>query len=88
MQSNLKLVLGFNRDQNVFRESGALERHPKYKNILCGTDKMTGTTWLALNVKTGALAFLTNYRTIRNYENFGEAKAGPYDTRIVHPNLY
>ncbi len=49
---------------------------------------MTDTTWLALNVKTGALAFLTNYRTVRNYENFGEAKAGPYDARIVHPNLY
>ena len=30
--------------------------------MLCGLDYKTGTSWIAINIKTGDLAFLTNYR--------------------------
>lgn len=50
----------------VNRASTQLDYHPKYPNILCGLDKETGTTWLAINTQTADFAMLTNYRTPNN----------------------
>lgn len=46
-----------------------LNFHSKHSSIICGIDKLTGTTWLAFNKLTGDLAFLTNYRTKTNNLN-------------------
>lgn len=46
-------IIAFNRDEVNYREAVPAEWHSKYKNIICGLDKETGTTWLALNKKTG-----------------------------------
>jgi len=43
-----------------------MEWHEDFPNILCGVDGPTGTTWLALNKRTGDIAFVTNYLTARN----------------------
>ena len=60
------MVVAFNRDMDVGRESKQLDFHPNFKNIICGLDILTGTTWLAINIKTGHFAMLTNYRTPNN----------------------
>ena len=62
------LVVAFNRDENVWRESTKLDKHEhkaadgSTQTILYGTDVRTGTTWFGVNLATGKFAFLTNYR--------------------------
>ena len=64
-EDNLKpyfpVVVAFNRDESIWRESTPLEHHG---DLIMGTDKLTGTTWFGFNKITGNLAFLTNYRQI------------------------
>lgn len=55
----VKLVVVFNRDESVKRERTALGLH--FDSILCGLDLEAQGTWLGVNVKTGAIGFLTNY---------------------------
>ena len=73
--SNFKLVVAFNRDMNESRECTQLSYHEKFKNILCGLDVLTGTTWLAINTQTLDYAMLTNFRTPDNWVN------KPYQSR-------
>lgn len=42
------------------------QEHRGMANIICGIDKITQSTWFALNKKTGNFACLTTYRTIRD----------------------
>jgi len=58
-------MLTFNRDEVLERPAQPLGHHPKFKNILCGIDSETGTTWLALNHSTGDFAVLTNFRNTK-----------------------
>ena len=62
----LRFVIGFNRDEDTNREASPLDYHKEFPNILCGLDKRTGTTWMALNKSQGDFAVLTNYRSIHS----------------------
>ena len=76
-QRNLKFMIGFNRDEDADRIATPMSFHNKYPNIVCGVDKLTGTTWLALNKLCGDFAFLTNYRSMANIKVEGQT----YKTR-------
>jgi len=52
--------MGFNRDEDINRPTGALGFSMKDPNILAGVDLEAGGTWLGINVKTGNFAALTN----------------------------
>ena len=43
-----------------FASSHIWNRLEQYGDILCGMDKGTGTSWLAINTKTKRVAFLTD----------------------------
>ena len=43
-----------------FASSQIWNRLEQYGDILCGMDKGTGTSWLAINTKTKRVAFLTD----------------------------
>lgn len=51
----------FNREEKILRETLLLDHFTDDPNIIGGRDKKEGGTWLGLNVKTGNIAFLTNY---------------------------
>lgn len=53
-------VIIFNRDESSFRISESAEFWDEDSNILGGRDVLKGT-WLGINIKTGNLAFLTNF---------------------------
>ena len=61
-------VFAFNRDEHQGRvaESLRFQIEKGFKNIVCGIDVITGTTWFAFNKMTGDFACLTNFRTRRN----------------------
>ena len=69
-KSNLSFILLFNREE--VRTRTALQAQ-KNGDIICGIDLKTSSiedniynTWLALNIKTGRIAFLTNFRSPKN----------------------
>lgn len=59
--SAIKLILGFNRDENTERQTLPLNPFAEDSNIYAGRDLISGGTWLGVNVHTGVLAILTNY---------------------------
>ena len=67
-KAEFPFVIAFNRDENSLREAEpmAFQTARGLKNIVCGIDKPTNTTWFAFNTKTGDFACLTNFRTQRN----------------------
>lgn len=70
-------MIAFNRDEDLDREAEPLSFQKDFPNIICGLDKQTGTTWLALNKISGDFAVLTNFRTIKNH------KPAKYQTRGI-----
>lgn len=64
-QGPYKFIIAFNRDEDLDREAEPLNFLKEFPNIICGLDKKTGTSWLALNRSTGDFAVLTNFRTVR-----------------------
>jgi uncharacterized protein with NRDE domain len=62
---SLPLILAFNRDEVTYRPAEPAQYVTA--DILCGVDVQTGSTWLGVNKATGAVCFLTNYRTPANY---------------------
>jgi len=58
-------LLAFNRDEVTYRPAEPAQFVTP--DILCGVDVQTRSTWLGVNKATGAVCFLTNYRTRANY---------------------
>ena len=52
-------VLAHNRDEHFARAAGSLTLHG---DVLCALDLQSGGTWMGANVRTGAVAALTNVR--------------------------
>ena len=59
--SKVKLILGFNREEQTKRETIPLGPFEEDKNIYAGRDIISGGTWLGLNIETGILVILTNF---------------------------
>ena len=55
-----KFILAFNRDEVIGRETLPLHAWSDDPNIIGGRDVHAGGTWIAVNVKTGNIALLTN----------------------------
>ena len=53
------LVIAHNRDEYFARTAAPLAMRG---DILCATDAASGGTWMGLNVRSGAVAALTNVR--------------------------
>lgn len=58
---NIKLILGFNREEQTKRNTLKLNPYEEDKNIYAGRDIISGGTWLGVNIETGLLVILTNY---------------------------
>lgn len=54
-------MIGFNRDEQTKRDTDPLGPFTDDPNIYAGKDKISGGTWLGVNVKTGIMVILTNY---------------------------
>jgi uncharacterized protein with NRDE domain len=63
----IKIILGFNREEQTDRKTLRLHQYEDDKNIYAGRDIISGGTWLGINIETGILVFLTNFdiETIR-----------------------
>ena len=59
--TRIKLILGFNRDEQTQRETLALGSFKEDKNIYAGRDIISNGTWLGVNIETGLLVILTNF---------------------------
>lgn len=59
--STLRLILGFNREEQTLRSTLPLAPYQEDPNIIGGRDLKSGGTWLGINKKTGLLVMLTNY---------------------------
>lgn len=60
-KSHVEFLIAFNRDEQSHRKTipfGSFEDDP---NIYAGEDLISQGTWLGINIKTGILAFLTNF---------------------------
>jgi uncharacterized protein with NRDE domain len=84
-----KLVLAFNRDEFLTRPTKEAHFWEDIPEILAGRDLKQHGTWLGLNTN-GKLAFVTNYRDIRNLKedapsrgelavNFLASEEAPFD---------
>jgi uncharacterized protein with NRDE domain len=63
------LIIAFNRDESIWRESAPLSTHEvDGQDLLYGTDMKTLTTWFGVNKTTGNFAFLTNSRFREHYQ--------------------
>ena len=68
------LIIAFNRDESVFRESTSLSRHSVENGyeMYYAMDVHTGATWFGINKETGNFAFLTNHRFhLHKHEDLG-----------------
>jgi uncharacterized protein with NRDE domain len=71
---------------NADRETLKLGYHSKYPKILCGLDKETGTSWLALNTCTGDFAMVINFRTPNNKQKKNYTSRGTMILEYVKIN--
>lgn len=61
----LKFIMAFNRDQNSNRETSPFSQFEDDKNVYAGRDILSGGSWLGINIKTGIIVILTNYRQFK-----------------------
>ena len=72
---HFKFTLAFNREEFTQRATKPLGEFEEDKNIIGGRDLKEKGTWLAINKKTGNIAFLTNYSDFNTIFSFqGGAK--------------
>lgn len=58
---NYKFVIAFNRDMNFSRPTSPCHFWEADRNIVGGKDEVLGGSWFLFNIKTGNIAFLTNF---------------------------
>lgn len=64
-QSGIKFMIAFNRDEYADRETSPFSQFEDDENVYAGRDIISGGSWLGINVKTGIMVILTNYRKVR-----------------------
>ena len=69
----IKLIIGFNRDEQSQRKTTPLGPFEDDKFLYAGKDIKTNGTWLGFNIKTGLMAILTNYDL--TYNKNGKSRA-------------
>lgn len=58
----IKFLLAFNRDEDADRSTLPFHQFQNDPNIYAGKDQISGGTWFGINIKTGVMVILTNYR--------------------------
>lgn len=61
---HIRFVIAFNRDENENRPTLSFEQWSDDPNVYSGRDLKSGGTWIGVNVSTGLMVILTNYRLI------------------------